>query len=169
MKETFYVTTPIYYPSGKFHIGTAYTTVLADFLKRYKALQGYDTYMLTGTDEHGQKIQDKAKECNLSPKEYVDLQASKAKELWAKMKIDYNDFIRTTDSRHEKVVQKIERLLKMSKKTLVLKGNKICLGYSVGVTAVDNTIDFNQAFQKADQALYEVKQNGKNQVMFFKK
>lgn len=68
----------------------------------------------------------------------------------------------------EKVVQKIERLLKMSKKTLVLKGNKICLGYSVGVTAVDNTIDFNQAFQKADQALYEVKQNGKNQVMFFK-
>lgn len=57
----------------------------------------------------------------------------------------------------------------MSKKTLVLKGNKICLGYSVGVTAVDNTIDFNQAFQKADQALYEVKQNGKNQVMFFKK
>ena len=69
----------------------------------------------------------------------------------------------------EKVVQKIERLLKMSKKTLVLKGNKICLGYSVGVTFVDKSIDFNQAFQKADQALYEVKQNGKNQVMFFKK
>ena len=108
----YYVTTPIYYPSGKFHIGTAYTTVLADFLKRYKALQGYDTYMLTGTDEHGQKIQDKAKECNLSPKEYVDIQANIAKELWAKMKIDYNKFIRTTDEYHVKAVQEIfERFL----------------------------------------------------------
>ena len=109
----YYVTTPIYYPSGKFHIGTAYTTVLADFLKRYKVLQGYDSFMLTGNDEHGQKIEDKAKECNLSPKEYVDLQASKAKELWAKMKIDYNKFIRTTDEYHIEAVQKIfERFLR---------------------------------------------------------
>ena len=103
----FYVTTPIYYPSGKFHIGTAYTTVLADSMKRYHKLKGEDVYMLTGTDEHGQKIEEKAKEQGKTPKEYVDGMAAYAKDLWAKMKIDYDDFIRTTDERHEKVVQKI--------------------------------------------------------------
>ena len=65
--DKYYITTPIYYPSGKFHIGTAYTTVLADALKKYKALKGFDTYLLTGTDEHGQKIEDKAKETDMSP------------------------------------------------------------------------------------------------------
>ena len=107
MSNKFYVTTPIYYPSGRFHIGTAYTTVLADSMKRFHMLKGEDTYMLTGADEHGQKIQEKAQSMGKEPQEYVDEMAAMAKELWAKMKIDYNDFIRTTDSRHEKVVQKI--------------------------------------------------------------
>ena len=107
MKNTFYVTTPIYYPSGKFHIGTAYTTVLADAIKRYKTLRGYETYMLTGTDEHGQKIQTVAEKNGMEPQEYVDKMAEEAKKLWAKMDIQYDDFIRTTESRHEVQVQKI--------------------------------------------------------------
>ena len=107
MKNTFYITTPIYYPSGRYHIGTAYTTVLADTIKRYQKLKGKEVYMLTGADEHGQKIETKAKEANKTPQEYVDEMAAMAKELWAKMDIQYDDFIRTTDERHEKVVQKI--------------------------------------------------------------
>ena len=107
MDKKFYVTTPIYYPSGRFHIGTAYTTVLADSLKRYHQLKGEDVYMLTGSDEHGQKIQTKAEESGETPQEYVDKMAKMAKELWAKMDIQYDDYIRTTEERHEKVVQKI--------------------------------------------------------------
>ena len=107
MKETFYITTPIYYPSGKYHIGTAYTTVLADTIKRYQELRGKEVFMLTGADEHGQKIEIKAKEANKTPQEYVDGMAEMAKELWKKMDIKYDDFIRTTDERHEKMVQKI--------------------------------------------------------------
>ena len=106
-KKKFYITTPIYYPSGKFHIGTAYCTVLTDCIKRYKTLRGYDTYMLTGLDEHGQKIQTVAEKRGLTPKEHVDEMAEKAIELWKLMDIDYNDFIRTTESRHVKAVQKI--------------------------------------------------------------
>lgn len=105
--DTYYITTPIYYPSGKFHIGTAYTTVLADVLKKYKKLQGYDCYLLTGLDEHGQKIEHKAKAAGLSPKEFVDIQAKEAKKLWNLMKIDYNKFMRTTDESHIKIVEKI--------------------------------------------------------------
>ena len=109
----YYVTTPIYYPSGKFHIGTAYTTVLADMLKRLKVMQGYEALMLTGVDEHGQKIEDKAKDANMSPKEYVDIQADAAKKLWKTMKIDNDIFMRTTYEYHEKAVQEIfERFLK---------------------------------------------------------
>ena len=107
MSDKFYVTTPIYYPSGRYHIGTAYTTVLADSIKRYHQLNGKESYMLTGADEHGQKIEKKAKEAGKTPQEYVDGMADMAKELWDKMKIDYDDFIRTTDKRHEQVVQKI--------------------------------------------------------------
>ena len=107
MSNKFYVTTPIYYPSGRFHIGTAYTTVLADSIKQYHLLKGEDSYMLTGTDEHGQKIEEKAKEANKTPKEYVDEMAKMAKELWSKMEIEYDDFIQTTEERHEKIVQKI--------------------------------------------------------------
>ena len=112
-RKTFYVTTPIYYPSGKFHIGTAYTTVLADTMKRYKKQKGYDTYMLTGLDEHGQKIQDIAEKAGISPQQHVDNMAEEAKKLWKKMDIQYNDFIRTTEERHVKVVEEIfEKLLK---------------------------------------------------------
>lgn len=107
MSNKFYVTTPIYYPSGKFHIGTAYTTVLADSMRRYHKLKGEDTYMLTGTDEHGQKIQGIAEKNGKTPKEYVDEMAAQAKELWAKMEIHYDDFIQTTEERHTKIVQKI--------------------------------------------------------------
>ena len=107
MSEKFYITTPIYYPSGKFHIGTAYTEVLADSIKRYHKLKGEDAYLLTGTDEHGQKIQEKAEEQGKTPKVYVDEMAKQAKELWTKMGIEYDDFIRTTEPRHEKIVQKI--------------------------------------------------------------
>ena len=111
-KETFYLTTPIYYPSGKFHIGTAYTTVLADSIKRYKILRGYEAYMLTGMDEHGQKIQNVAEERNMTPQAHVDEMAEAAKELWAKMDINYDDFIRTTEARNEKVVEEIfDRLM----------------------------------------------------------
>lgn len=108
----FYVTTPIYYPSGKFHIGTAYTEVLADMIKRYHVLKGDDSFMLTGTDEHGQKIENKAKDAGMDPKSYVDVQAKKAKDLWAEMKIDYDKYMRTTDDYHIDAVQKIfERFL----------------------------------------------------------
>ena len=105
--KKFYITTPIYYPSGRFHIGTAYATTLADCLKRYKELQGYDTYFLTGMDEHGQKIQTVAKKRGISPQEHVDEMAEKAKQLWNEMDISYNDFIRTTEKRHEEIVDKI--------------------------------------------------------------
>ena len=106
-KKTFYLTTPIYYPSGRFHIGTAYTTVLADSIIRYKKAKGYDTRFLTGLDEHGQKIQEVSKANGKTPQEYVDGVAKQAKELWKKMDIQYDDFIRTTEERHTRVVQKI--------------------------------------------------------------
>ncbi len=105
--KTFYVTTPIYYPSGKFHIGNAYTTTLADCIKRYKALRGYDAYLLTGLDEHGQKIQKVAEQNNKTPQEHVDFMAEEAKKLWKLMDIEYDDFIRTTEERHVKAVEKI--------------------------------------------------------------
>ena len=112
MSKKYYVTTPIYYPSGKFHIGTAYTTVLADTMKRYKRLRGYDTFMLTGNDEHGQKIQKVAQEKNMEPQEYVDKEAEDAKKLWKLMGIQYDDFIRTTEPRHKQIAQKIfDRLM----------------------------------------------------------
>ena len=114
MKEkTFYITTPIYYPSGNLHIGHAYTTVACDALARYKKSQGFDTFFLTGTDEHGQKIQTKAKEKGITEKEYVDYMIKNIKKLWSAMDIKYDKFIRTTDSYHEKAVANIfEKLLK---------------------------------------------------------
>nr|WP_199171906.1 methionine--tRNA ligase [Sporosarcina sp. P13] len=105
--KTFYITTPIYYPSGKFHIGTAYTTIASDAMARYKRLRGYDVRFLTGMDEHGQKIQEKAEEEGLSPLTYVDGIADIAKSLWKLMDISYDDLIRTTEDRHKRVVEKI--------------------------------------------------------------
>ncbi|MGN7410549.1 methionine--tRNA ligase [Sporosarcina sp. SAFN-010] len=106
-KKTFYITTPIYYPSGKFHIGTAYTTVASDAMARYKRLRGYDVRFLTGMDEHGQKIQEKAEEAGRPPQEYVNDIADYAKRIWKLMDITYDDFIQTTEERHKKTVQKI--------------------------------------------------------------
>ncbi len=106
-KNTFYITTPIYYPSGKFHIGTAYTTVASDTISRYKRLRGYDVRFLTGMDEHGQKIQEKAAEAGKHPQEYVNEIAESAKKLWSMMDISYDDFIQTTQERHTKSVEEI--------------------------------------------------------------
>ena len=106
-KQKFYITTPIYYPSGNMHIGHTYTTVAADTMARFKKMLGYDTYFLTGTDEHGQKIETKAAEAGVTPQEYVDKIVAQTKELWKLMNINYDDFIRTTQPRHEKIVQKI--------------------------------------------------------------
>ncbi len=110
-KKTYYITTPIYYPSDKLHIGHSYTTVAADTIARYKRLKGYDVMFLTGTDEHGQKIQRKAEEDGVSPKEYVDNIVAGIKELWKLMQITNDHFIRTTDKYHEKAVQKIFKKL----------------------------------------------------------
>ncbi|KUJ91357.1 MAG: methionyl-tRNA synthetase [Thermoanaerobacter thermocopriae] len=107
MKKTFYITTPIYYPSDKLHIGHSYTTVAADAMARFKRLTGYDVKFLTGTDEHGQKIQRIAREKGMSPKEYVDGIVEWIKDLWKIMDISYDQFIRTTDKYHEEIVQKI--------------------------------------------------------------
>ena len=112
MNKTFYITTPIYYPSGKFHIGSAYTTCLCDSIIRYKKLKGYDTRFLTGTDEHGQKIEEAAKKNNKTPQDHVDYIAGLAQDLWKQLSISNDDFIRTTEKRHEAVVEEIfERLL----------------------------------------------------------
>lgn len=112
MNKTFYVTTPIYYPSGNLHIGHAYTTVACDAITRYKKLRGYDTFFLTGTDEHGQKIQQKAEEKGISEQQYVDGMVTNIKKLWVAMDINYDKFIRTTDKYHEEAVANIfEKLL----------------------------------------------------------
>ena len=110
-KETFYITTPIYYPSDNLHIGHAYTTVAADTMARFKKQEGYDTFFLTGTDEHGQKIERKARAKGVTPQAYVDEIVRGIKELWKLMDVDYDDFIRTSDERHVKAVQKIFRRL----------------------------------------------------------
>ena len=106
-KEKFYLTTPIYYPSANFHIGHCYTTIIGDAIARYKRLCGYDVFYLTGTDEHGQKIQKKAIEAGVSPQEYVDKIVDNAKDLWKCLNISYDKFIRTTDKEHIECVQKI--------------------------------------------------------------
>ncbi len=107
MKPKYYITTPIYYPSANFHIGHCYTTIIADSIARYKRMKGYDVCFQTGTDEHGQKIEMKAKEAGVSPKEYVDEIVLNAKNLWDALQISYDKFIRTTDEFHVKAVQKI--------------------------------------------------------------
>lgn len=110
-KPTFYVTTPIYYPSGKLHIGNAYTTIAADVLARYKRLMGFDVFFLTGTDEHGLKIEQKADALGISPQAYVDGMAAQIKSLWKMLEITNDKFIRTTDKEHVAAVQKIVQRL----------------------------------------------------------
>ncbi len=111
MSEKFYITTPIYYPSGNPHIGHCYTTVACDTIARFKRMQGYDVMFLTGTDEHGQKIELKAKEQGVTPKEYVDPIVDNFKRLWETMNVSYDRYIRTTDDYHIETVQKIFREL----------------------------------------------------------
>ena len=103
----FYITTPLYYVNDEPHIGTAYTTILADVLNRYYQSIGYDTFFLTGTDEHGQKVQEAANKNNISPKEHVDKVVKRFKNVWNKLDIKYNDFIRTTEKRHVERVKDI--------------------------------------------------------------
>lgn len=120
MKKTYYITTPIYYPSAKLHIGNAYTTVAADTMARYKKLRGYDVKFLTGTDEHGQKIERVAAKKGKEPKDYLDGIVEWIKGLWEILDIDYDIFIRTTDDFHEKAVQKI--FTKLYEKGDIYKG-----------------------------------------------
>ena len=110
-KPTFYITTPIYYPRDNLHIGHSYCSTAADTMARFKKMTGYDVFFLTGTDEHGQKIERKARDAGVTPKEYVDHIVDGIKKLWKLMDIDYTDFIRTTDERHVKSVQQIFRKL----------------------------------------------------------
>ena len=107
MAKTYYITTPIYYPSDKLHIGHTFCSVATDAMARFKKQTGYDTFFLTGTDEHGQKIENKAKSAGVTPQQYVDNIVAGIKDLWKLMDVDYSDFIRTTDERHVKAVQKI--------------------------------------------------------------
>ena len=119
-KKKYYITTPIYYPSDYLHIGHCYCTIAADTMARYKKLTGHDTYFLTGTDEHGEKIAKKAASVGKEPKEYVDHIVDETKKLWAKLKIDYSGFIRTTDDDHQKRVQDIFQ--KLFDKGFIYKG-----------------------------------------------
>ncbi|MBE6752873.1 MAG: methionine--tRNA ligase, partial [Ruminococcaceae bacterium] len=109
--KTFYITTPIYYPSGKAHIGHSYTTVAADTVARYKRMQGYDVFFLTGTDEHGQKIETRAAAAGVTPKEFVDEIVAGFQEVWRTFDISYDKFIRTTDDYHVAAIQRIFRML----------------------------------------------------------
>ncbi|MBR3053928.1 MAG: methionine--tRNA ligase [Firmicutes bacterium] len=118
-KKTYYITTPIYYPSSNLHIGHTYCTVMADAMARFKRLQGYDVRFQTGTDEHGQKIQKKAIEAGVTPQEFVDKVVAGIKDLWATMEISYDDFLRTTEERHVKRVQQM--FMKMYEKGDIYK------------------------------------------------
>jgi methionyl-tRNA synthetase len=106
-KDTFYITTPIYYPSGKLHIGNSYTTIACDAIARFQRLMGKDVFFLTGSDEHGLKIQQKASELKVAPQNYVDGMAEDIKNLWKLLDISYDKFIRTTDKEHEETLQKV--------------------------------------------------------------
>lgn len=107
MSKNFYVTTPIYYVNGEPHVGSAYTTIAADIIARYKKSMGYDVFFLTGTDEHGQKVEETAKSKGLTPQEWTDFMAPKFTDMWEKLNINYTDFIRTTQPRHKDAVKKI--------------------------------------------------------------
>ena len=122
-RQKFYITTPIYYPSDKLHIGHSYTTVAADTMARYKRAKGFDVLFLTGTDEHGQKIEKKAQEQGKTPKAFVDEVVAGIKDLWALLDISYDRFIRTTDEQHERCVQAIfTKLYEQGTSTWVIRG-----------------------------------------------
>ena len=158
-KGTYYITTPIYYPSSNLHIGHTYCTVMADAMARFKRLQGYDVHFLTGTDEHGQKIQTKAEEAGVTPKEYVDHVVAGIKDLWKTMEISYDDFIRTTEPRHMERVQKIWK--RMYDKGDIYKGAyeglycKECEAFWTETQAVNNVCpDCGRPVQYASEEAY---------------
>ena len=158
-RNTFYITTPIYYPSDKLHIGHTYSTVSADAQARYQRLKGKEVFFLTGTDEHGQKIEDKAKEAGVTPKEYVDKIVAGIKDLWKLMNISNDKFIRTTDEYHEKAVQYIFQ--KMYDKGDIYKGKyeglycKPCESFWTDTQAVDGKCpDCGRPVYKAEEEAY---------------
>src|SRR3989344_947062 len=132
MKNKFYVTTPIYYPNDVPHIGHAYTTIAADIISRWHKIKGDNVFFLTGTDEHGKKIENAAKKQGKNPKEFVDVLVPKFKEAWKKLNIEYDRFIRTTDTDHEKIVSEI--LKKVYEKEDIYKGEYFGL-YCIGCEA----------------------------------
>ena len=158
-KGTYYITTPIYYPSSNLHIGHTYCTVMADAMARFKRLQGYDVHFLTGTDEHGQKIQTKAEEAGVTPQAYVDEVVAGIKDLWKTMEISYDDFIRTTEPRHMERVQKIWK--RMYDKGDIYKGAyeglycKECEAFWTETQAVGNICpDCGRPVQHASEEAY---------------
>lgn len=158
-KEPYYITTPIYYPSSNLHIGHTYCTVMADAMARFKRLQGYDVMFLTGTDEHGQKIQKIADENNTTPQAYVDNVVAGIKDLWKTMEISYNDFIRTTEERHQKNVQAI--FMKMYEKGDIYKSEyeglycTPCEAFWTETQAVDSKCpDCGRPVEKAKEEAY---------------
>lgn len=156
MKKNFYITTPIYYPSGNFHIGTAYTTIAGDVLKRRKEQEGYNVFYLTGTDEHGEKIQKKAEENNITPLEFVDPIVNQAKTLWNDLNISYDKFIRTTDKDHMKTVQYIFHRLK--KQGDIYKGEYSGLYCVSCETYVTESEVYNNKCPDCSSELKEVKE-----------
>ena len=120
-KKNFYLTTPIYYPNSNLHLGHTYTTIVADVLKKYKQAQGYDVFLTTGTDEHGQKLQESAIKAGKEPLEYIDPIVDSAKELWKTLDIDFDAFVRSTDKIHEKNVSDI--FTKLYEKGEIYKGS----------------------------------------------
>ncbi len=159
MKEKYYISTAIAYTSGKPHIGNTYEIVLADAIARYKRLKGYDVYFQTGTDEHGQKIEDKAKEANITLKEFVDNISTEIKRIWDLMNTSYDKFVRTTDKQHEKVVQHIFK--KMYDKGDIYKGEykglycKPCESFWTESQLIDNKCpDCGREVEEASEEAY---------------
>ena len=137
-KPTFYITTPIYYPNDKLHIGHAYSTTVTDTIARYKRMRGYDVRFLTGTDEHGQKIQKKALSAGKEPLPYVDGIVAGIKALWQRLNVSYDDFIRTTEERHRVVVQKIfTRLLEQDD---ILSSTSATTSLSIAANAISGSL-----------------------------
>ena len=137
-KKNFYISTAIAYTSAKPHIGNTYEIVLADVIARYKRLSGFDVYFQTGTDEHGEKIEMKAKDANVSPQEYVDGIASQIKDIWDIMNTSYDRFVRTTDKNHEKQVQKIFKKFYQADESHASKGG------GVGLAIVKKIIELHK-------------------------
>jgi len=159
MKNKFYITTPIYYPSDNAHIGHAYSSLVCDSIARYKKQTGYDVFFLTGTDEHGQKIEQVAAKANIEPQEFVDKIAANFKDLWANLGIDYNLFVRTTDDYHEQTAQTIFQ--KLYDRGDIYKGEykgwycTPCESFWTDTQlANDNCPDCNRAVEKASEESY---------------